>query len=572
MKPKNQSHTERDKDSMEQEEFDVIISGAGPAGLTLAIELGQRGIRTLLLEKDSAPSPWPKMERSNARTMEIFARLGLDEQIREVGFPAEASMDIFVGTTLSEPAIVHLKFPTVAEYQEQIAHCHDGSEPAVPYQLVSQYALEPVLKASAENTPGVTVRFGCETLGFEQNDDGVEVTYADRDGLVSTIRGSYLVGCDGGTSMVRKSLGIHLEGEGRIRHQTQVQFRSEALYESIPMGKGRHYLLADGSTIVVQGNRTEFTLHSALPVDTDFEKIIRGLIGSDVDFEVLRVNGWNHNLLVAERYRDGRVFIAGDAAHLVIPNGGLGMNTAIGDVSNLAWLLSGTVQGWGGSGLLDAYEVERRPVALFNREASRWATSNLIEWKQTITTAVFERGEAGEKARRRLAEAAEEPTRRSYSMLGAELGYNYGTSALVIPEAKPKPAWEITRYTPSAQPGSRLPHVWLKDGRSISEAVGKNFTILNLRGESANTSLIHAFADRGATIDSLALDEPGIADLFQADFLLVRPDLHIVWRGTAAPTDPARLAAVATGHSNLVTAARSATPSSSTQRRASTEG
>ncbi|MEZ2389128.1 FAD-dependent monooxygenase [bacterium RCC_150] len=532
---------------MEQEDFDVIISGGGPAGLTLAIDLGQRGVRTLLLEKNSEPQPWPKMERTNPRSMEIFAKMGLAEQIREVGYPADASMDIFVGTTLNKPAIVHLKFPTVAEYREQIAQCNDGSQPAEPYQLVSQYALEPVLKAAAENSPGVTVRFGCETLGFEQYDDKVTVTYADLDGNVSTVPAAYLVACDGGTSMIRKSLGIRLEGEGRIRHQAQVQFRSDTLYERIPMGKGRHYLLADGSTIVVQGNRTDFTLHSALPVDTDFEAIIRDLIGFDIDFEVLRVNGWNHNLLVADRYRDGRVFIAGDAAHLVIPNGGLGMNTAVGDVSNLAWLLSGAVQGWGGPGLLDAYEVERRPVALFNREASRWATGNLIEWKQTVTAEIFEEGQAGDSARSRLAETAKAPTSRCYSMLGAELGYNYSASGLVVAEPT-QPDWEISRYTPSAHPGSRLPHVWLEDGQAISARLGKGFTFLSLRGENTSTDLLRAFADRGAPIESLVLNEPDIADLFHADFLLVRPDLHIVWRGTAAPSDPSHLAAVATGH------------------------
>jgi 2-polyprenyl-6-methoxyphenol hydroxylase-like FAD-dependent oxidoreductase len=535
---------------MEQETFDVVISGGGPAGLTLAIDLGQRGVRTLLLEKNSEPGPWPKMERTNPRSMEIFRQLGLAERIREVGYPEEASMDIYIGTTLAAPAIVRLEFPTVAEYRKQIAECVDGSQPAEPYQLVSQYALEPVLKVAAEQTPNVSVRFGHEATGFEQDDDGVSVTVMDSNGSLSTARGSFLVGCDGGSSLVRKSLGIRLEGEGRIRRQTQVQFHSEDLYERIPMGKGRHYLLADGSTIVVQGNRTHFTLHSSQPADSDFHTIISDLLGLDVDFEVLRINAWMHNLLVAERYRDGRVFIAGDAAHLVIPNGGLGMNTAIGDVSNLAWLLAGTIHGWGGPLLLGAYEAERRPVALFNREASRWATEKLITWKQTVTPNVFAAGETGDHARGQLAKQAEGLTQESYGMCGAELGYNYSTSPLVVPEPGPEPAWEIASYIPSTQPGCRLPHVWLKDGTAISDKLGKGFTVVSLRGDTSGEDLAKAVAEYGAHVDSLVLDDPDTARILDADLLLVRPDQHIAWRSSATPADPKRIAAIATGHAD----------------------
>ena len=533
---------------MEQETFDVVVSGGGPAGLTLAICLGQQGVRTLLLERNAQPGPWPKMERSNPRSMEIFRGLGLAERIRAVGYPPEASMDIFVGTTLADPAIVHLTFPTVADYRERIAESRDGSQPAEPYQLVSQYALEPVLKAAAEETPNVTVRFGHATVAFEQDATGVSVTCAAADGALSTVRGSYLVGCDGGASLVRKTLGIRLEGEGRIRPQTQVQFRSEGLYGRIPMGPGRHYLLADGSTIVVQGNRTDFTLHSSLPADTDFRPVIRNLIGFDIRFEILRVNPWMHNLLVAERYGDGRVFLAGDAAHLVIPNGGLGMNTAIGDASNLSWLLAGAVHGWGGPQLLDAYEAERRPVALFNREASRWATGNLIGWKQAITPDVFAPGPAGDAARRAVAALAESPTRRSYGMFGAELGYNYAMSPVVAAEPGPPAVWEIERYVPSTQPGSRLPHVWLRDGRAIGDLLGNGFAVLSLRPNADPSGLVQALAARGAPVEAIELDEPGIAARIGADLLLVRPDLHVAWRGTAAPGDPERIVAIATGH------------------------
>jgi 2-polyprenyl-6-methoxyphenol hydroxylase-like FAD-dependent oxidoreductase len=531
-----------------QESFDVVISGGGPAGLTLAIDLGQRGVRTLLLEKNAEPGPWPKMERTNPRSMEIFRDLGLASKIRDVGYPADASMDIFIGTTLGESAISRLKFSTVAEFRQQIGETRDGTQPAEPYQLVSQYELEPVLKREAEQTPNVSVRFGHETIGFDQDAEGVTITARTSNGSLSMIRGSYLVGCDGGSSLVRKSLGIRLEGQGRIRHQTQVQFHSDELYECIPMGKGRHYLLADGSTIVVQGNRTDFTLHSSLPADSDFHAIIRDLIGFDVEFEVLRINGWMHNLLVADRFRDDRVFIAGDAAHLVIPNGGLGMNTAIGDVSNLAWLLAGAAHGWGGPQMLAAYEAERRPVALFNREASRWATEKLMDWKKSVTPEVFADGTAGRQARRQLAEVAGGLTREAYGMRGAELGYNYAGSPLIATEPGPRPDWSITEYRPSTQPGCRLPHIRLKDGVDVSDKLGSWFTVISTREAPDASELVAAVAEYGVAVDLLVLDEPDAVQILGADLLLVRPDRHVAWRGSATAQDLQWIAALATGH------------------------
>src|SRR5215475_1038656 len=177
----------------------VIIVGAGPVGLTLAIDLGRRGVRCILLEQKEAPQFLPKMERCNARTMEIYRRLGIGQKVRDAGFPRDVPMDVFIVTSLIEPPLLHLPYPSVAQAESQIAVCTDGSMPLEPYQLISQYTLEPLLKSVAEALPCVDVRYGCEFVAFAQDTDGVRAKVKTRN-TVSELTAQYLVGCDGGSS------------------------------------------------------------------------------------------------------------------------------------------------------------------------------------------------------------------------------------------------------------------------------------------------------------------------------------------------------------------------------------
>ncbi|MGH6881897.1 MAG: FAD-dependent monooxygenase, partial [Hypericibacter sp.] len=214
-------------------DFDVIVAGAGPVGLTLAIDLGRRGVRCLIVERNPTTAPWPKMDRSNARTMECYRRIGIVDRVRALGYPPENPMDVFIVTRLCDPPLAVLPYPSVAESRAGIASCQDGSLPLEPYQLVSQNALEPLLKEVAEATLNVTVRYGCELIDFAQDNSGVTVLARLLDGSEQLLRGAYLAGCDGGVSTVRKKLGIKLEGRGRIRDACQVIFRSSDLYERI---------------------------------------------------------------------------------------------------------------------------------------------------------------------------------------------------------------------------------------------------------------------------------------------------------------------------------------------------
>jgi 2-polyprenyl-6-methoxyphenol hydroxylase-like FAD-dependent oxidoreductase len=541
----------------ETETYDVIIAGAGPVGLTLAIDLGRRGVRCLIMERNPGTAPWPKMDRSNARTMEFYRRIGIADRVRALGYPPDNPMDVFLTTRLSDPPIAVLKYPSVAERRKQIAESPNGAWLLEPYQLVSQNQLEPLLKEVAEATPNVSVRYGCELVDFSQDDGGVAVVARRLAGNEEALRCGYLAGCDGGTSTVRKKLGIKLAGRGGIRELVQVIFRSEELYQRIVTGKGRHYQFADaaGSSMIAQGTRTEFTLHSPLPPDTDFRPVIQDLIGFPCDFEIRHVVPWRHHLLLAERYRDGRVFLAGDAVHLVIPTGGLGMNTGVGDAFDLSWKLAGTIKGWGGPGLLDGYEAERRPIGIRNVAAAGWAAAGVPIWRVLVTPAVYDDTQAGEAKRRELAASFDINHRRMHGMVGVEAAYSYAGSPLIADEAGNVAEWETSRYEPHARPGVRIPHMWLNDKRAMQDVLGNDYTLLDLHGCCDADPLAAAFRALGAPLEVVHLNEERVREVYGASVFLLRPDLHIVWRGDGPPPDPAGLAALATGQQQLVTEA-----------------
>ena len=203
---------------------DVLIVGAGPTGLTLAIDLGKRGVRCTLIEQKERPAFLPKMERINARSMEIYRRMGLAQKIRAAGLRPDCPMDVYIILALTEPPLLHLSYPSVAEAQANTRATNDGTLPLEPYQLISQYTLEPLLKSIAETMPAITVRFGCEFLSLRQDAEGVTARVRDAPACTQEIRTTYLVGCDGGASPVRKELGIALSGEGNLLALRQALF------------------------------------------------------------------------------------------------------------------------------------------------------------------------------------------------------------------------------------------------------------------------------------------------------------------------------------------------------------
>ena len=530
-------------------ETDVLVAGGGPVGLVLAIDLARRGVDVTLVEKNPAPTGHPKMERCNARTMEIFRRLGVAERVRAAGYPPDASMDVFLVTRLSEPPVLHLPYPTVAESRARIARCRDGSMPLEPYQVTSQYALEPLLKGIAEGLENAHIRFGTELLTFSETADGV-TAICQSGGEDLTIACKYLAGCDGGGSTVRRQLEIGLTGEGGLTLR-QAMFRCDDLYGRIRTGKGRHYHVIDGRQgfVIVQGDLRHFTLHAQAAQDEDMAAAFEEIVGMPVDYEMVHVNQWTQRLLVAESYGTGRVLLAGDACHLMIPTGGLGMNTGVGDAVDLGWKLAASVHGWGGPGLLGSYDEERRPVGEKNVGVSRRASEGRQRWRSFHDPAAFTHTPEGAAARERVARVADEEQRKTNEIPGTELGYIYSGSGIIPDPGAPPPDSPIDRYVPSAFPGARLPNTWLSDDIAVQDCCGPWFTILRAGGDPPDGGpLAAALQRRGAPAAILDQPDGRAAAVYGAGLLVLRPDLHVAWRGDAQPDDPERIAAIVTGH------------------------
>ena len=529
----------------------VLVVGAGPVGLTLAVDLGKRGVRCTLIEKNDAPLGYPKMERCNPRTMEIFRRLGLAEKVRAAGYPPDWPMDTYLVFDLMKPPLFKMAHLTVAQAKARRDATNDGSMPLEPYQIISQYTLEPLLKSVAETIPNVDVKFGHEFVSFTEEPDGVAALIRKTNGEEVTIRAEYMVGCDGGSSPVRKQLGFRMEGAPNILEMRQALFHCPELFDKVTAPHARHYNRIDGTwtLMIVQDSRQHFTLHAVVEKDEDMATLFETIVGTPVKYEMVHCAKWMQRLLLAEHYAHGRVFLAGDSAHLVIPTGGLGMNTGVGDAIDVSWKLSAILQGWGGPKLLESYESERRPVGARNVQASGGGTTGRMKWRELYRPNIEDDTPEGREALANLLEVAREEAPKSFRVLGAELGYRYAGSPVICDEPG-GPVHKIDTYEPTSWPGARLPHVWLEPGKvSVHDKIKDGYTLLRLGKNKADASALQkAFGEVGAPFSLLDFDEEAPRRVYGFDYLLVRPDLHVVWRDNALPENPDKVARVVTGH------------------------
>ena len=532
----------------------VLIAGGGPVGMTLALNLARYGVRSMLVERNPATTRHPKMDLTNGRSMELFHRLGIDEQLRDAGVPRENAFDILWVTNMVGHALHRFHYPSADEKTQIIRRENDGSHGAQAPLRVSQVEIEPVLKRAIDENPLVDVRFNHRFDEFISNGpDGVlaRIVHSET-GEASEVSCRFLAGCDGGGSRVRRRLGINLAGEENVAGAYMVHFRTDDR-ELLQRWGPVYHLQNGGGTIIAQNDHDIFTLQAWLlpgmnPDEMTPEGVLEGWIGTKFEYEILQANPWFAHFVVAERYREQSTLLAGDAAHQYIPTGGYGMNSGIADAAGLSWVLAARLQGWGGDRLLDAYDAERRNTAWWHLEASRRHMGVRIRISELYAEAgdLLDEGPAGDARRAELAARIAELGNAENESWGVEYGYRYDQSPAIAHEAG-APAVDPLIYRGNTWPGARLPHVFLSDGEPIHDRLGLFFTLVVL-DDTDTTTIEKAAGALSIPLEVLRLDRPDLRSIYERNLILVRPDQHVAWRGDSPPDDCRKLLSLVCGH------------------------
>ena len=549
----------------ERQDCAVIIIGGGPCGLMLAIELGRRGISTILLEEKSSPARFPAANATQARTMEHYRRLGFAEKVRAEGLPPDYPTDIAYFTRYTKHELARFSLPSARAAREIVKTLSGSWSAAELPHRVSQMFVEGVLRAEATAIPSVSLRPGWRMVALRDTGTGVEVdAEPSAGGGHITLRAAYAVGADGGSSPTRKSLGYGYVGESGVVRDFMggkmfaIHFRSSELYRLLPHPRAWMYWAVNRERRAFMASvngRDEFNFHTQLRPDQKAEDIsdaqaktmFREALAATLDIEIIARSSWNAGYtLVAEKFQRGRVFLGGDAVHLFTPTGGLGYNTAVEDAVNLGWKLTATLNGWGGPALLDSYETERQAIAKRNTAYARGFADSLGLF--VAPPELEDESPAGEAARKRTGDHFNHHARFEFNIPGITFGGRYDGSPIIVADGTKPPPDAANSYVPTACPGGRAPHLWLGDGRSLYDILGFEFTLLQLGAKPADAAPFRAAANAlNLPLTVVAITGKEARDLYQADLALIRPDQIVAWRGDTA-SDADSVLRRASGH------------------------
>jgi 2-polyprenyl-6-methoxyphenol hydroxylase-like FAD-dependent oxidoreductase len=555
------------KQNNQRQSTTVAIVGGGPVGLMLSLFLDRYGVPTTIFNTDDGVRWHPKGSSHNARTMEHYRRLGISTAVRRLGLPPDHPRDVAYFTRLSAWEVARFRMPSEIEVARLTAVAPQTDQVPEPMLRANQMYVEDLLLKHARTRTNITLRFGWCADEFDQDAEGIRLR-ATRAGSEEAEHweARYLVGCDGGHSTVRRFLGFRYEGYDRLE-QAYLGGRMISSYLRAPTLYGDHlgkrrawmYWVVNPelrSTLFALDGKDEFMFWTkpadvnAPPDDAAVKHALHRCIGALIPVEIVSHQPWTAGAaLVAERFADRRILLAGDAAHLFTPTGGFGMNTGIDDVANLAWKLAAVVQGWGGRALLDSYECERKPIAVRNTRAARAIAKQVgsveipLELEEDSPRGAAQRQEVGAFVSTYLG--------AQFDPIGIELGARYDGSPIIVGD-EAGPTDSIVQYVPSGAPGGRAPHFWLGAARGIGDSLfdrlGIGFTLLRLGPKPPPATSLSAVAhERGLPLDVLDVADPSIRELYGADLVLVRPDQHIAWRSNASPADAGAVLARAIG-------------------------
>lgn len=533
-------------------QIDVLVAGGGPVGLTLAMNLARHGVRVVVVEARAAgQAPEPKCNHVSARSMEVFRRLGVAGAIRAAGLPDDYPHDVSYRTTTVGDEITRIPIPG----RRTRLTDHSGPDgwwptPEPPHR-VNQIFLEPVLAAHAASMDGIDLRYRTRLESFTQDEQGVTATLINTDGgPARSVRTRYMVGCDGGRSMVRKAIGARLVGDDVIQRVQSSYIRAPgliALLKAPPAWAMFSFNERRSGNLYAIDGRETWLVHNYLRDDeADFESVDRDWalrtilgVGPDFGYELISKEDWYGRRLVADRFRDRRVFICGDAAHLWVPYAGYGMNAGVADAENLAWHLASVLHGWAASAALDAYVRERQPIT---QQVSQFVMNHAHEMarrRRSVPAGLEASGSEGERLRQEVGKDLYDLNVQQYCCAGLNFGYFYDDSPVIAADGDTAPGYTMGDFTASTVPGCRLPHLWLADGRSLYDALDPAFTLLRVQAGASQQTLVEAAHAAGVPLRVLDLHAEDLPAAYTTPLVLARGDAHVVWRGASPDAEGA---------------------------------
>ena len=531
---------------------DVLIAGGGPCGLMLAIELGRRNIRCLLVDAKPGTAFNPQANATQARTMEHFRRLGFAHEIRSMGLPPDHPTDIAYLTRFAGIELARLRLPTAAAAPQAIKSMSGSWSAAELPHRVSQKYVEVCLHRHAQQQASVDMRYGWQLTAFQDTGDGIDATVKAVNGdELLNVKAAYLVGADGARSFVRHELGIAWGGATGFKRKFMggkmlaVYLKAPDFYTRNPNDRSWMYVVVNPELrafIMSVDGVSEFAFHIQMADDaatealseTDARRLFAQAYGQAIDIEILSMATWMAgHALVAESFQQGRVFLGGDAAHLFTPTGGLGYNTAVEDAVNLSWKLASVLKGQAPEALLDSYALERHPLAVRNTGYARQFADSIGLFEAALS--LEDQSPEGEAARATASDYLNGHVRREFNIPGVTFGGRYHGSPIIVDDGTTAPPDAANSYTPCATPGGRPPHAWLPDGRSLFDSFNFEWTLLVLGDAPPNAqNFVDVAREMDLDLEVVMHPGPDILALYEVPLVLIRPDQIVAWRGHEA--------------------------------------